>query len=64
MRRIVLLVLATALVAGCSTGHRDLELGIKRVALALAFADEDKAQPVAPKVVYQLIPAPPALVDE
>jgi hypothetical protein len=64
MRRIVLLVLAVGLVAGCSTGHRDLELGIKRVALALAFADEDKAQPVPPKVVYQLIPAPPALVDE
>jgi hypothetical protein len=64
MRRIVLLVLATALVAGCSSGHHDLELGIKRVALALAFADEGKAQPVPPKVVYQLIPAPPALVDE
>jgi len=64
MRRIVMLVLATSLVAGCSTGHHELELGIKRVALALAFADEGKAQPVPPKIVYQLIPAPPALVAE
>jgi hypothetical protein len=62
MRRIIMLVLVTALVGGCSTGHHELELGIKRVALSLAFADEDKAVPVAPKVVYQLIPAPPALV--
>jgi hypothetical protein len=62
MRRIVLFTIAGALFAGCGTGDRELELGIKRVALSLAFADEGKAEPVAPKVVYQLIPAPPALV--
>jgi hypothetical protein len=63
MRRIMLLTVAIALVSGCSSGHRELELGIKRVALNLAFADEGKAEPVPPKVVYQLIPAPPGLVD-
>ena len=62
MRRIVMLATVVALVAGCSTGHKELELGIKRVALSLAFADEAKAQPVPPKVVYQLLPAPPGLV--
>lgn len=62
MRRLVLLTLAATLITGCSTGNRELELGIKRVALSLAFADEDKAQPVPPKIVYQLIPAPPELV--
>ena len=63
MRRTVLLVLTIALVGGCSRGSESFELGIKRVALSLAFADEDKAEPVAPNVVYQLIPAPPGLVD-
>jgi hypothetical protein len=57
-----MLVVAVGLIAGCSTGHKELELGIKRVALSLAFADDAKAEPVAPKVVYQLIPAPPGLV--
>ena len=61
-RRIMLLVLAVGLVSGCSTDEASLELGIKRVALSLAFADEEKAEPVAPRFVYQLVPAPPALV--
>lgn len=63
MRRIVLLVIVLALVAGCSRGGQAIELGIKRVALSLSFADEDKAEPAETRVVYQLIPAPPALVS-
>lgn len=63
MKRIILLVLVIAMVSSCSTGHKSLELGIKRVALSLAFADEDKAVKVPPNIVYQLIPAPPALVE-
>ena len=64
MKRAVLLTVAIAMVSGCSTGHKELELGIKRIALSLAFADEDKAEPVPPNVVYQLIPAPPGLVED
>ena len=62
MKRAILVLLAVALVSGCSNGHKELELGIKRIALDLAFADEAKAVPVPPKVVYQLLPAPPAIV--
>ncbi len=61
-RRTILLVLAVLLVSGCSTSDASLELGIKRVALSLAFADEERAEPVEPRVVYQLVPAPPEIV--
>jgi len=58
-RRAVVIVLATALLASCGRGPEDFEVGVKRVALALAFAEEELAEPVSPHVIRQLVPAPP-----
>ena len=61
-RSSVALLCALALVA-CSTPDRKVELGVKRVALSLAFAEQELAEPVAPRVLYQLVPAPPGLIE-
>ncbi|HVM54455.1 MAG TPA: hypothetical protein VM262_14785 [Acidimicrobiales bacterium] len=59
--RLVALALAVAALAtacGDSSGGR-LDLGVRRVALNLAFAVEELAEPVEPNRIIQLIPAPP-----
>lgn len=53
-----LLLLGLASSAACGTGAGDFDMSVRRVALSLAFKDEDKAKPVEPRVVVQLIPAP------
>lgn len=55
------LVAALLTLAACGRGPEDFEVGIKRVALALAFAEEELAEPVQPNVIRQLIPAPPSI---
>jgi len=62
MSLFVLLGLSATTACGAGTG--DFDMSVRRVALSLAFADEDKAEPVEPNVIVRLIPAPPeALVD-
>jgi hypothetical protein len=64
VKNLLTIGIALGLVAGCGTGAGDFDLSVRRVALSLAFADEDKAEPIAPNVIVRLIPAPPeALVD-
>jgi hypothetical protein len=61
MRRVLIAVLLVGLLNGCGFGGDvGWELGVRRVALSLAFADEDKAEPVDPRVIVRLIPAPDA----
>lgn len=60
MRRLVTLAVLLGLVSGCGTGTADFDLSVRRVALSLAFADEDKAEPIEPNVIVRLLPAPPA----
>jgi hypothetical protein len=54
-------LVAIALVAGAcgSSGPDRLEFGVQRIALDIAFVDEDAAPPPEPEVLVQLIPAPP-----
>jgi len=61
MRRMtqVLVLLGLSASAACGTGASDFDMSVRRVALSLAFADEEKAEPVEPNVIVRLIPAPP-----
>jgi hypothetical protein len=61
MKRVLSLVVLLALssTTACGTGAADFDMSVRRVALSLAFADEDKANPVEPRVIVRLIPAPP-----
>jgi hypothetical protein len=54
-----LLLLGLASSAACGTGSADFDMSVRRVALSLAFKDPEKAKTVEPRVVVQLIPAPP-----
>lgn len=66
MRRLRFAWLAVALAvtaAGCGSSEAGLDLGVRRVALNLAFAVEELAVPVEPNRIIQLIPAPPG-IDE
>jgi len=58
MRRLLLVALATMLLTSCGRGADDFEVGVKRVALALAFAEEELAEPVAPNIIRRYVPAP------
>lgn len=58
--RALSLVVASLLVAACGPSRPDrLEFGVQRIALGIAFVDEDAAPPPAPEVIVRLIPAPP-----
>jgi hypothetical protein len=60
----VLVVLSLA-AAACGGGGPDpLIIGMKRIALNLAFADEELANPVDPSRVIRVVPAPDALLEE
>jgi len=58
------MVLALALAAGACGGDGPgrLEFGIRRLALDLAFVDEDAAPPAEPRHVIRLVPAPAELL--
>ena len=62
--RALVLALATAFtLSSCaSTPVDEVRISVKRIALSLAFEDEDKAQPVSPQRLIQIIPAPPELL--
>ncbi|HUP85984.1 MAG TPA: hypothetical protein VM143_09990 [Acidimicrobiales bacterium] len=58
--RVVALLAASLLVAACGPSRPDrLEFGVQRIALGIAFVDEDAAPPPEPEVIVRLIPAPP-----
>lgn len=55
--------LASLMLAACaSTPVDEVRISVKRIALRLAFENEDLAQPIAPERIINLIPAPPELV--
>ena len=63
--RLAFLLTAMALVASaCGGDGGPPQVGIRRVALALAFAEEELAEPVEPNVIVKLIPAPPGALDD
>ena len=58
------LLVASLLVAACGPSRPDrLEFGVQRIALGIAFVDEDAAPPPAPEVIVRLIPAPPEVFE-
>ncbi len=59
---LVLLALASAACGG--SGPDPLLIGMKRIALNLAFADEELANPVDPVRVIRIIPAPQELLED
>ena len=62
--RVVALLLATLLAGACGPSEPDrLEFGVQRIALDIAFVDEDAAPPPTPEVIVQLIPAPPEVYE-
>lgn len=59
-----LLVLAGLVASACaSSGPGPLEFGVRRLALDLAFVDEEAAPPAEPEVVVRIIPAPPEVLQ-
>ena len=57
---LVVVALCGVLVAGCAKHEDPLEIGLRRVALDLAFKDETKAEPVSPRQIvtqYELADA-------
>ena len=55
---------AGLLVAACGPSRPDrLEFGVQRIALGIAFVDEDAAPPPEPEVIVRLIPAPPEVFE-
>lgn len=65
MRRSLLLPsLVGVALAACSTGDGGaLELGVRRLALDIAFVDEDAAPAAEPEVIVRLVPAPPQVLE-
>lgn len=58
------LVLAGLVAAACSSSDPgNLEFGVRRLALDLAFVDEDAAPPAQPEVIIQIVPAPPEVTQ-
>lgn len=58
-------LLGLSATSACGTGVGDFDMSVRRVALSLAFTDEDKAEPIEPNVVVRMLPAPPeALVPD
>lgn len=53
--------LVTAACGSADTGS--LELGVRRIALDIAFVDEDAAPPAEPDVIVRLVPAPPEVLE-
>lgn len=61
---VVALLLASMLAGACGPSGPDrLEFGVQRIALDIAFVDEDAAPPPTPEVIVQLIPAPPEVYE-
>lgn len=62
MKRRVLLALLPVVAAACGGGGDEpTQVGIRRVALALAFSEEELAEPVPPRVITQLVPTAPTV---
>jgi hypothetical protein len=60
---VVALICACLLLSSCASTPADkVRISVKRIALSLAFKNEELAKPVAPEVIIRLIPAPPDVV--
>lgn len=63
-RSVAVAVSASVALAACGGGSQpSLRLGARAIALDLAFAKKELAQPVAPEVIVQIIPAPPQVAS-
>lgn len=63
-RLVAALACLSVTAAACGTnGPGRLEFGIRRLALDIAFVDEDAAPPVEPQVVVRLLPAPAEMLQ-
>lgn len=63
-RGIAALILAGVVTSACSSSEAGaLEFGVRRLALDLAFVDEDAAPPAQPEIIVQIIPAPPEVLQ-
>lgn len=60
----VLLAAGAVIAAACAPTSDPFDFGIKRLALDLAFSEEELAEPVEPEVIVRIIPAPPEIVAE
>lgn len=65
MKRSLLALLLLGLVtsACASSGEGALEFGVRRLALDLAFVDENAAPPAKPEIIVQIVPAPPEVLQ-
>lgn len=65
MRRTLLVLVAASLTAAAcgSSDAGAFELGVRRLALDIAFVDEDAAPPAEPEVVVRIVPAPPEVLE-
>ena len=63
--RLSAVLMATSLAAAaCGPSAPDrLEFGVQRIALDIAFVDEDAAPPPEPEVIVRLVPAPPEVYE-
>lgn len=62
MRRLAAALSMLVLTASCSGSSQSVgEIGIRRIALDLAFSDPALAEPVSPRTIIERIPAPPGL---
>jgi hypothetical protein len=62
-RRVVAVAVALALLAGCSHSRpKKTVIGVRKVALAMAFSDQALKTKVPPRIVVNLIPAPPEAI--
>jgi hypothetical protein len=60
---IVLALAGGLLLSACASTPADkVRISVKRIALSLAFENEDNVEPVAPEEIIRVIPAPPELV--
>ena len=63
LRLTALLVCLAVVASACGSGGSGrLEFGIRRLALDIAFVDEDASPPAEPNVVVRLVPAPAELL--
>lgn len=64
LRQAAILVCLGLTATACGSGGSGrLEFGIRRLALDIAFVDEDAAPPAEPNVVVRLVPAPAAALE-
>lgn len=63
LRLVAIITASMTLVSGCASTPTDkVRISMKRIALSLAFENDELAEPVPAQTIIQIIPAPPELV--